>query len=624
MKKLLLIPVLIVALLPVKAQESFGGLMFSARLDTTHQEGNLLVPSSGNGVGGFSYHDDTLWFDITANGLTGPITTAHIHSESSGSVEYSLNSFIDRNKLKGYLSGISFGDGQLKDFLDGEYYVNIHTSANPDGEIAGRIIPETDDNYSAMLDMAQAGNPDPPDQTPSGLGSFNLSQDKTELEVNLLVNDLTAAITNAHLHFGAPGISGPVIVPLTPFKVGNSYQGVFDLTTLTNPSAFLDSLIQGKVYVNVHTSNFPGGEIRGQLTKNHPLSFDTWMDASQETGGVDPGTPVDARGLCNFTVNSQINMMWVSIQADQLSGVITGAHFHSGKEGESGPVEVSLTGFVEGNIITAVLTPDSPEFTGDLDFDSFVKKVISDDIYVNIHTALNPSGEVRGQPASLTREGVIYSLCADQETGAVTGGDIAQGSGFVSLDRNYSNLHYGMAVSNLSSPLVADHFHNALPGVNGSVIYTLPTDSILMGFWNDASFTSDIADKFESGEIYSNFHTGTNPAGEVRGQVSMNSLCMSTIGIADIDPQGDNLVKIYPNPLKTVGTITYTLSQPGEATIRVFNLLGKEVSTLAQGNKLQGTFTQQVNVSSLPDGVYIYNLVVNGNSVKTGKIIVNR
>jgi len=90
MKRLLLLTLIAMAILPLRAQESFGGLMFSAKLDTAQQVGTLAVPSSGNGMAGFSFHNDTLWFDITSNGLTGPITAAHIHAVSSGGVEYSL------------------------------------------------------------------------------------------------------------------------------------------------------------------------------------------------------------------------------------------------------------------------------------------------------------------------------------------------------------------------------------------------------------------------------------------------------------------------------------------------------------------------------------------------------
>jgi hypothetical protein len=622
MKNYLLISAFTLLVLAAQAQQSFGPLMFSAKLDTT-QEGSLAVLSSGRGMAGFTFENDTLWFDITANGLTGPITAAHIHAESNHSVVYSLVPFINRNEIKGYIPGISFADGSLKPFLEGEFYVNIHTSANPGGEISGRILPETDINYLAKLDMAQAGNTNPPDKMPIGLGTFNLSQDNTMLEVNVLVNDLTSPITNAHLHYGMPGVSGPVIVPISQFRTGNSYRGVFDLTTLADPAAFLDSLQMGEVYVNIHTSNYPAGEIRGQLYKNRTLSFDTWLNSGSETGTIDPTTPASAMGLCNLAVSSMMDTLWVNMVADSLSGAITGTHFHTGLPGVAGPVVVSLTGFVNGNDISGYVLPGGPQFTTSLDFSHFVTDAIEGGIYVNIHTALNPAGEVRGQVSGVARKGVIYTMCAAQETGTIIGATADQGSGFVTLDRNHTNLHYGMAVSNLTTTLTGDHFHHALPGVSGPVIFSLPPDTVIMGYWK-TDFTTDIADMFVNGEIYANFHTSVNPGGEIRGQVATGDWCSPKTGITDITPAVDNSVLIFPNPLKNNADIRYTLGTQGKVEFKMYNLLGTEVSNLTEGNRLPGTYDLVYDASALPGGIYFYRLLLNSKLVNTGKFIVTR
>ena len=53
MRRALLITIIAIMFLSARAQESFGGLMFSARLDKAQQVGSLAVPSSGNGIAGF-------------------------------------------------------------------------------------------------------------------------------------------------------------------------------------------------------------------------------------------------------------------------------------------------------------------------------------------------------------------------------------------------------------------------------------------------------------------------------------------------------------------------------------------------------------------------------------------
>jgi len=63
----------------------------------------------------------------------------------------------------------------------------------------------------------------------------------------------------AHIHKGAMGISGPVVVPLcSPCKTGMTGTATIDATLL---AAFKKHLL----YVNVHTAKNPNGEIRGQL-----------------------------------------------------------------------------------------------------------------------------------------------------------------------------------------------------------------------------------------------------------------------------------------------------------------------------------------------------------------------
>ena len=90
-----------------------------------------------------------------------------------------------------------------------------------------------------------------------GSGSFRVAEDGT----------LTGSVTTegvkgtmAHIHQGAKGQNGPVIVPLT--KNGDTYS-VPDGRKLTK--AQMDALKAGNLYVNVHSDSHKGGEVRAQL-----------------------------------------------------------------------------------------------------------------------------------------------------------------------------------------------------------------------------------------------------------------------------------------------------------------------------------------------------------------------
>ena len=98
----------------------------------------------------------------------------------------------------------------------------------------------------------------PPLSVPgSGSGSFRVADDGT---VTGSVTTKDVAGTMAHIHRGAKGTNGPVIVPLD--KNGDTYT-VPAGRKLT--PAQIEDLKKGNLYVNVHTARNKGGEVRGQL-----------------------------------------------------------------------------------------------------------------------------------------------------------------------------------------------------------------------------------------------------------------------------------------------------------------------------------------------------------------------
>jgi hypothetical protein len=90
-----------------------------------------------------------------------------------------------------------------------------------------------------------------------GSGSFRVTEDGT---ITGSVKTEGVQGTMAHIHQGAKGANGPVIVPLT--KNGDTYT-VPDGKKLT--PAQIEALKAGNLYVNVHSDKYKGGEIRAQL-----------------------------------------------------------------------------------------------------------------------------------------------------------------------------------------------------------------------------------------------------------------------------------------------------------------------------------------------------------------------
>jgi hypothetical protein len=121
----------------------------------------------------------------------------------------------------------------------------------------------------------------PPVETiATGNALFVVHKGGTELHYRLEVKDFEN-VTQAHIHVGMPGENGPVVLflyPSAPPAVlipgpfnGVLGQGTATTTDLRGPlagqpiSALVALLESGDAYVNVHTSQFPGGEIRGQV-----------------------------------------------------------------------------------------------------------------------------------------------------------------------------------------------------------------------------------------------------------------------------------------------------------------------------------------------------------------------
>src|SRR4051794_28247595 len=90
-----------------------------------------------------------------------------------------------------------------------------------------------------------------------GSGSFRVTEDGT---ISGSVTTEGIQGTMAHIHQAAKGQNGPVIVPLT--KAGDTYS-VPEGKKLT--PAQMDALKAGNLYVNVHSDQYKGGEIRAQL-----------------------------------------------------------------------------------------------------------------------------------------------------------------------------------------------------------------------------------------------------------------------------------------------------------------------------------------------------------------------
>ena len=138
---------------------------------------------------------------------------------------------------------------------------------------------------TVVLRATLTGGEETPNPVLTGaVGSVEIAVDTTNLEiaVRLRVFNLSAGSTASHIHIGPKPVSAPVVID---FPIGTGRTGDFTLNfRVHDGSAFhprpeigivtfadaLQAITGGNGYVNVHTSAFPGGEIRGQLSVGDP------------------------------------------------------------------------------------------------------------------------------------------------------------------------------------------------------------------------------------------------------------------------------------------------------------------------------------------------------------------
>jgi hypothetical protein len=109
---------------------------------------------------------------------------------------------------------------------------------------------------------------------------LHLSKDRTELRYKLIASNIENVL-QSHIHLGGPGVNGPIVLWLYPSAPpaqlipgrsdGVLNEGTATAENLMGPlagqplSALVDALNAGNAYVNVHTTQFPPGEVRGNI-----------------------------------------------------------------------------------------------------------------------------------------------------------------------------------------------------------------------------------------------------------------------------------------------------------------------------------------------------------------------
>ena len=102
---------------------------------------------------------------------------------------------------------------------------------------------------------------------------------------------------------------------------------------------------------------------------------------------------------------------------------------------------------------------------------------------------------------------------------------------------------------------------------------------------------------------------------------SYNPLLSSIESQKNLTPDVFVLHQNYPNPFNPTTTIQFDLPKTSVVTLKIFNILGEEVTTLLSASLLSGSYKYEWDASNLASGVYLYRLQA-GDYVETRKMVL--
>lgn len=587
------------------SQNSEKNLLLSAWLQGSQQV--PVVTTSASGLAGLTLNasKDTLFVNISFHGLSSPLTGIHIHDGSeghNGAVVVDLTSFVKNNHISSFVTGPTLTSALIGKVLRGGTYVNLHTTLHPDGEIRGQIKLEKEWGFTGKLSGAQ--------QVPAistvatGLGLFKLSKDQSKIKITVVADGLSGPITGAHFHKGAAGETGAVVKDLTSLISGNTIIGTVD------SSSVLNDLLAGNIYINLHTTAHPDGEIRAQLIKEKYLIFNALVNGNQEV----PALTNTAKGVFSAKLSHTLDTLWYDAVLTGLSSIPTGAHLHKGAKGSNGPVVVDLTSGISGNTVSGVYTGTS--LTTDL-----INNLLTENIYFNAHTTANPDGELRGQLKAHARVGYSATLSGTQQV--PFNSSKGTGTAIVSIARDTTELYYQVLVTGLSSKITGAHFHSGPIGKNGPVISDLTSSFAKVDTIDQAAgfILNPNRKLFDKDSVYINLHNVPFPDGEIRGQFLNGGKAEIVTAVMNADLTNITGFNLSPNPATDVVNISLSSNFSGTGKISILDVMGKEVSSQNVQISSSGS-SITLNVGNLSNGVYLVQ-IQSGNSSIIKRITKN-
>ena len=334
-----------------------------------------------------------------------------------------------------------------------QYYVNVLTSANPNGAMRGALQRA---QIVTLMALLSSDNVVPP-SFPQGYGaalvvaigtrdaSGNWTSGEIYCSASYSLQD-PSTFTTFQIHVGSAGTNGtmvfqaPLPAGIAPPPGGSGTLGPYYIelvtTTALQTGAFTNFFTDaGALYIDLHSSASPNGSLRGQLHATDSMAFPLLLSSANEPAP----TSTAANATASLTLNTLRNEDGSIAAAVFLSDIdyrlpaaaqFFGLFLHQGAAGQSGPADMQAT----------------PDFHSDTGFgnyfgwslpviDAFSLSTLNDMVanpasyYADLHTIADPSGAARAQfappPAASSITAVLSANLDPNATSLVPGGLIS-------------------------------------------------------------------------------------------------------------------------------------------------------------------------------------------------------
>jgi hypothetical protein len=265
-----------------------------------------------------------------------------------------------------------------------------------------------------------------------GFGNATVTFDATRqnIAVTITVANLGSPIIASHIHEAPAGQVANPLIGFTPTAsfAGGRLTGTFPVTAeiagrlLANPSGF---------YVNVHTTQCPGGAVRGQLAfvSGGVISYAAELRPEKE---VPPATGSNAFGSAFVTFDFNNNTIaWEVNSSGVVSPILS--HIHRGSSTVAGPSIINFAtsgaqftggrtsgfGTMAGSQVTSAFQAS--------DLPALANPATAVNYYVNLHSTAFPGGEIRGQLVLAT--GAAMAMAPSNELDIAVAGHVTNAIG---------------------------------------------------------------------------------------------------------------------------------------------------------------------------------------------------